>query len=49
MTAVQLVVEKGREVGPLAGRVREICAAELAAIDRLCTALVEGRISIGCP
>jgi S-adenosylmethionine synthetase len=49
MTAVQLIAEKGRDVGPLSGRVREICAAELAAVDRLCTALAEGRISIGCP
>jgi S-adenosylmethionine synthetase len=49
MTAVQLIAEKGRDVKPLADRAREICAAELAGVDRLCTALAEGRISIGCP
>ncbi len=49
MTAVQLITEGGRDIGPLAGRVREICSAELAAVDRLCAALVEGRIPIGCP
>ncbi len=49
MTAVQLITEGGRDIGLLAGRVREICSAELAAVDRLCAALVEGRIPIGCP
>jgi S-adenosylmethionine synthetase len=49
MIAVQLIADGGRDVGALTDRVREICAAELAAIDRLCAALAEGRISIGCP
>ncbi len=49
LAAVQVLPGEGVSVAGIAGQVREICAAELAAIDDLCRALAQGEISIGCP
>jgi len=49
LAAVQVLPEQGVDIAGIAGSVREICDAELAAIDDLCMALAKGEVSIGCP
>lgn len=49
LAAVQVRPGAGRPFAEIVDPVREICAAELAAVDDLCMALVRGEISIGCP
>lgn len=49
LVAVQVLPREGLSVAEIAGSVREICAAELAAIDDLCMGLARGEVSIGCP
>jgi S-adenosylmethionine synthetase len=49
LVAVQVLPREGLSVAEIAGPVREICAAELAAVDELCMGLARGEVSIGCP
>jgi S-adenosylmethionine synthetase len=48
LAAVQVLPEAGRTIAEVVDPVREICAAELAAVDDLCMALARGEVSIGC-
>ncbi len=48
LVAVQVLPRAGLSVAEIASPVREVCAAELAAVDELCMGLARGEISIGC-
>lgn len=48
LVTVQVLPREGLSVAEIADPVREICAAELAAVEELCMGLARGEVSIGC-